>query len=183
MTIQSLMIASVKPHLRKIDRKTAAQYSLGVSNATGSGLGNCPPPRGSCLSRYPKCGRQHRSPCPSAFFAGPSPRSQRKSDCCAEISGGGEIRITDQTIDVGGDMAVETGVETGETCHRGACSLDPSLSRGVSYVKARGHDASEARDRQGAPRCAVATSANDAWAHAGVPSLSAPRRRNSPITP
>lgn len=31
----------------------------------------------------------------------------------AEIARGGEIRIIDQEIDVGGDMAVETGVETG----------------------------------------------------------------------
>lgn len=31
----------------------------------------------------------------------------------AEIAGGGEIAISDQKIDIGTDMAVETGVETG----------------------------------------------------------------------
>jgi ketosteroid isomerase-like protein len=31
----------------------------------------------------------------------------------AGIAGGGEIRLTDQAIDVGSDMAVETGVEVG----------------------------------------------------------------------
>ena len=31
----------------------------------------------------------------------------------AEIAGGGEIRLVDQRIDIGSDMAVETGVETG----------------------------------------------------------------------
>ncbi len=31
----------------------------------------------------------------------------------AEIAGGGEIRLLDQRIDAGSDMAVETGVETG----------------------------------------------------------------------
>jgi ketosteroid isomerase-like protein len=31
----------------------------------------------------------------------------------AEIAGGGEIRIVDQVIDAGTDLAVETGVETG----------------------------------------------------------------------
>ncbi|WP_431195202.1 nuclear transport factor 2 family protein [Bauldia litoralis] len=131
------MIASVKSHLCKIDRKIAARYSFGVSNATGSSLGNRPPSRGSCLCRYPKCGRQHRSPCPSAFFAGPLPRSQLKSDCCAEIAGGGEIRITDQTIDVGGDMAVETGVETGELVIAGHAA---SIHHRVTNVYRKGAD-------------------------------------------
>ncbi len=31
----------------------------------------------------------------------------------AEIAGGGEIRLEDQSIDAGSDMAIETGVETG----------------------------------------------------------------------
>ncbi|SPH24027.1 hypothetical protein DEA8626_03075 [Defluviimonas aquaemixtae] len=31
----------------------------------------------------------------------------------AEIAGGGEIRLVDQSIDAGSDMAVESGVETG----------------------------------------------------------------------
>lgn len=31
----------------------------------------------------------------------------------AEVAGGGEIRLLDQKIDAGSDMAVETGVETG----------------------------------------------------------------------
>ncbi|WP_223477966.1 nuclear transport factor 2 family protein [Oricola indica] len=31
----------------------------------------------------------------------------------AELAGGGEIRLLDQKIDAGSDMAVETGVETG----------------------------------------------------------------------
>lgn len=31
----------------------------------------------------------------------------------AEIAGGGEIRLENQAIDIGSDMAVETGIETG----------------------------------------------------------------------
>lgn len=31
----------------------------------------------------------------------------------AEIAGGGEIRLLDQKIDIGSDMAVETGIEAG----------------------------------------------------------------------
>lgn len=31
----------------------------------------------------------------------------------AEIAGGGQIRLSDQRIDLGADMAVETGLETG----------------------------------------------------------------------
>lgn len=55
----------------------------------------------------------------------------------AEIAGGGEIRITDQTIDVGGDMAVETGVETGELVIAGHAA---SIHHRVTNVYRKGAD-------------------------------------------
>jgi len=55
----------------------------------------------------------------------------------AEIASGGEIQITDQIIDVGGDMAVETGVEIGNLVIAGH---EASIHHRVTNVYRKGED-------------------------------------------